>query len=284
MANPSAGVYNYVENYSDGSSTIATVAPTGVNVSTPYATDRSGELAYTPTAATAVAAFEQIQAGEPAWAIAQSINDANNAIWAAPSEPTYFQPYVEPYDNNGIVSYVQDFGGGGGGPTYNSCIGGVTAQSSPPSSQQILTCNTLQPTPPSRGGDVSDLSWFQQLARAAANVTETSVALAYVIAVGGTCNTRAGMLLECFVNSTPGGPQMTVGNVILNQQRNPETNAFVPMNADVLAHESAHATQWAVLGPAFAVEYGVAYGIQGQCNIFEQLADYQKGGYRQCLG
>ena len=94
VANPSAGVYNYVENYSDGSSTIATVAPTGVSVSTPYATDRSGELAYTPTAAVATTAFEQLQAGEPAWAIAQSINDAYNTTWAAPPEPIWVSPTV----------------------------------------------------------------------------------------------------------------------------------------------------------------------------------------------
>ena len=75
---------------------------------------------------------------------------------------------------------------------------------------------------------------------------------------------------------------MTSRRSILNQKRNPDAT-FRPMNADVLAHESVHATQWAVFGPAFAVEYGVAYAIQGQCNVFEDLANYAKGNYTQCI-
>ncbi len=85
-ANPSAGVYNYVANFSDGSSTIATIAPTGVNVSQPNTTVSSGYLAYTPNDATAAAAIELIQSGTPSVAIGQAINDAYNAINAAPTQ------------------------------------------------------------------------------------------------------------------------------------------------------------------------------------------------------
>jgi RHS repeat-associated protein len=86
VANPSAGVYNYVANYSDGSSTIATIAPTGVNVSQPTTTVSSGYLAYTPNDATAAAAIVLIESGTPAAAIGQAINDAYNAISAAPTQ------------------------------------------------------------------------------------------------------------------------------------------------------------------------------------------------------
>ncbi len=85
-ANPSAGVYNYVANVSDGSSTIATIAPTGVNVSQPTTTVSSGYLAYTPNDATAAAAIVLIESGTPAPAIGQAINDAYNAISAAPTQ------------------------------------------------------------------------------------------------------------------------------------------------------------------------------------------------------
>ena len=85
-ANPSAGVYNYVANYSNGSSTIATIAPTGVNVSLPETTVSSGYLAYTPNDATAAAAIVLIESGTPSAAIGQAINDAYNAISAAPTQ------------------------------------------------------------------------------------------------------------------------------------------------------------------------------------------------------
>jgi hypothetical protein len=86
VANPSAGVYNYIVNVSDGSSTIATIAPTGVNVSLPTTTVSSGYLAYTPNDATAAAAIQLIQSGTPSPAIGQAINDAYNAISAAPTQ------------------------------------------------------------------------------------------------------------------------------------------------------------------------------------------------------
>jgi hypothetical protein len=79
-------VYNYVANVSDGSSTIATIAPTGVNVSQPNTTVSSGYLAYTPNDATAAAAIELIQSGTSSPAIGQAINDAYNAISAAPTQ------------------------------------------------------------------------------------------------------------------------------------------------------------------------------------------------------
>ncbi len=85
-ANPSAGVYNYIVNMSDGSSTIATIAPTVVNVSQPETTVSSGYLAYTPNDATAAAAIVLIESGTPAPAIGQAINDAYNAISAAPTQ------------------------------------------------------------------------------------------------------------------------------------------------------------------------------------------------------
>ena len=78
-ANPSAGVYNYVTNFSDGSSTIATIAPTGVAVSTGSNigdTQRSGNLSFTPTDAVAAAAVDLIDRGLSASSIAQAVNDA----------------------------------------------------------------------------------------------------------------------------------------------------------------------------------------------------------------
>ena len=69
-----------------GSNRIATIAPTGVNVSLPNTTVSSGYLAYTPNDATAAAAITLVQSGTPSAAIGQAINDAYNAISAAPTQ------------------------------------------------------------------------------------------------------------------------------------------------------------------------------------------------------
>jgi RHS repeat-associated protein len=117
-ANPSAGVYNYITNMSDGSSTIATIAPTGIAVSTADTTDRSGNLSYTPDAAVAAASVILIDNGSTADAIRQAVNDASNAgsvkpstmaiveaAWSAPAATSTDAPIAIP------ASRVATFGG-----------------------------------------------------------------------------------------------------------------------------------------------------------------------------
>lgn len=79
------------------------------------------------------------------------------------------------------------------------------------------------------------------------------------------------------VSSFPGyGAQTTIGNAVFNE-------TGVAMTASRLEHETKHVDQWAILGPVgFGLAYLAAFGVQGQCNIFEWWADFSKGGYTQC--
>jgi hypothetical protein len=105
-----------------------------------------------------------------------------------------------------------------------------------------------------------------------------------VQSVNGSCQYRAHLIIECFVRiSLPGaGPQMTVGNVVLNQQKD-EKGLFVQMNEKVLRHETVHATQWARYGPKFALLYKGAFEKNGECNEYEEEAGYEDGNYLKCI-
>ena len=49
-----------------------------------------------------------------------------------------------------------------------------------------------------------------------------------------------------------------------------------------LAHEGVHAAQWFILGPViFPMMYGAASAVQGKCNVFEQWAGFEDGGYQK---
>jgi len=72
---------------------------------------------------------------------------------------------------------------------------------------------------------------------------------------------------------------VTIGNVVIVPEH-------IPLTADLLAHEAAHATQWAVCVVAFLPLYWLAClwswirtGDYFSRNVFERRADLAKGGY-----
>lgn len=78
------------------------------------------------------------------------------------------------------------------------------------------------------------------------------------------------------------GRTVTVGNVVLHRH-GPEHLRSRPQ---LLAHESAHATQWAWAGPAFLplylIECLVSWAVTGDAangNAFEVGAGLRRGGY-----
>lgn len=75
---------------------------------------------------------------------------------------------------------------------------------------------------------------------------------------------------------------MTIGNVILVKGQR--------LGPRLLAHETAHASQWALAGLAglggqlaFAASYGGLLVIHGKCNHWDDWAGFENGGYKQCL-
>ena len=77
----------------------------------------------------------------------------------------------------------------------------------------------------------------------------------------------------------------TVGNVVIT----PHTfDVLLKQNPDLLRHEAAHATQWALLGPLFLPLYTgamawswVRSGDRASHNVFETAAGLECGGYRR---
>jgi len=119
--------------------------------------------------------------------------------------------------------------------------------------------------------------------RAGANWVNLSTPLGLVVArVGGAAVQRGPDGIRVAVGYRPPFPiatAFTVGNVVLTRLPEPPAGAL-------LAHESRHASQYAVLGPLFLPAYGLAAawswaltGDWGARNLFERLAGLADGGY-----
>jgi hypothetical protein len=97
---------------------------------------------------------------------------------------------------------------------------------------------------------------------------------------------RNGVLIaEGYHRRIPPATCFTVGSVILTRER--ADWLLHADHADLLAHESRHAGQYAVLGPLFWPAYWAACGYSyaatgtwGARNAFERQAGLAAGGYR----
>ncbi|MDN3483466.1 hypothetical protein QMA10_16265 [Arthrobacter sp. APC 3897] len=85
----------------------------------------------------------------------------------------------------------------------------------------------------------------------------------------------------------PRAAAFTVGNVILYRSRAARFLMDPEGPGPLLRHEARHASQYAVLGPAFLPLYFAAAGLSvlrtgnpASGNIFERLAGLADGGYR----
>ncbi len=98
---------------------------------------------------------------------------------------------------------------------------------------------------------------------------------------------RDGMFIaEGYRRRVPPATCFTVGSVILT--RNSADWLLADEHADLLAHESRHAGQYAVLGPLFWPAYWIACGYSyvltgsyGARNTFERRAGLVAGGYAE---
>jgi hypothetical protein len=119
----------------------------------------------------------------------------------------------------------------------------------------------------------------------AANGT-TLVGLGVAVLTGAKLRRgRHGILVaEGYRRKVPPATCFTVGSVIITR-RSAEW-LLHESRADLLAHESRHAGQYAVLGPLFWPAYWAASGYSwlmtgsfGSHNVFERHAGLDKGGY-----
>jgi ribosomal protein S18 acetylase RimI-like enzyme len=122
-----------------------------------------------------------------------------------------------------------------------------------------------------------------RLLRAAVNWVNLSTPLGLLVARAGGAAVRPGTDgIRVAVGYRPPFPvatAFTVGNVVLT--RRPE-----PPSGTLLAHETRHASQYALLGPLFLPAYGLCAawswaltGDWGARNLFERLAGLADGGY-----
>lgn len=105
----------------------------------------------------------------------------------------------------------------------------------------------------------------------------------------GRCGVRRGpehlWLAEDYRLGFPIAGAFTVGNVVIT----PHTfDVLLKQNPNLLRHEAAHATQWAILGPLFLPLYTGAMawswlrsGDRASHNVFETAAGLEHGGYRR---
>jgi RHS repeat-associated protein len=71
----------------------------------------------------------------------------------------------------------------------------------------------------------------------------------------------------------------TIGNILITAQRKSD------LDAGFLDHELFHTFQWAAAGGLpFAGLYALEYAKDGECNRFEEAADFVKGRYDDCVG
>ena len=125
--------------------------------------------------------------------------------------------------------------------------------------------------------------------RQAANWLNLSTPLGLLVARLGRARTAAGpdglVLARGYRLRLPRAPAFTVGNVVLLRV----DDEVLVRRPRLLAHESRHATQYAVcLGPLLVPLYGLAsvwswlrVGDPATYNVFERLAGLEDGGYRR---
>jgi RHS repeat-associated protein len=134
---------------------------------------------------------------------------------------------------------------------------------------------------------VKDVGW--NTARATANAGLTAFALSLVpLDRLGSCRVRSDGIIGCFglgdLLGDIDASAITIGNVILTREY-----SWRDLGADTIAHEIAHADQWAVAGlstwpapwvgqAAMAGSYAAAQALFGTCgNPFEQEAGVGPG-------
>ncbi len=126
-----------------------------------------------------------------------------------------------------------------------------------------------------------DWAGLFNLARTLANSVPSVLGMTAATNAGGKCTMNSNLFFTCIVPKNSevyfsGGT--TYGNVFVTYRTD--------LTADVIAHEEAHATQWALAGPviflgSYLAYAGVSNWLTGtQClNLFEGAADFGKGGY-----
>jgi hypothetical protein len=119
----------------------------------------------------------------------------------------------------------------------------------------------------------------------------TLVGLLIAVSTGAKVRRAPGGILiaEGYRPKVPKQTCFTVGSVILT--RRTAQWLLHERHVDLLAHESRHAAQYAVLGPLFWPAYWVACGYSytmtgsyGVRNFFEKQAGLAAGGYRLDIG
>ncbi|GGQ42673.1 hypothetical protein [Couchioplanes azureus] len=148
-----------------------------------------------------------------------------------------------------------------------------------------MTTGVPAPRPPGGPGRPSR-RW--PLARALLTALNGTTAAGLAVAVLTGARIRRGpdglLVAEGYRRRLPPATCFTVGSVIITR-RTAEWLLHAD-RADLLAHESRHVGQYAVLGPLFWPAYWVACGYSwvatgsyGSRNVFERHAGLGKGGY-----
>lgn len=128
------------------------------------------------------------------------------------------------------------------------------------------------------------------VARTALTAVNGTTLVGLAIAVASRTRIRRGpdglLVAGGYRRRVPRQTCFTVGSVILT--RRPAEWLLEPGRAHLLAHESRHATQYAMLGPLFWPAYWLACGWSytltgsyGGRNVFERHAGLAAGGYRE---
>lgn len=123
--------------------------------------------------------------------------------------------------------------------------------------------------------------------RAALNLVNLSTPVGILLARAAGCRIRRGpsglLLASGWQLRLPKAAAFTVGNVVLHRDR---AAPLLGPGSALLAHESRHSSQYALLGPAFLPLYFAAAawsvlrtGNPGTGNPFERLAGLRDGGY-----
>ncbi|WP_040158533.1 hypothetical protein [Nigerium massiliense] len=123
--------------------------------------------------------------------------------------------------------------------------------------------------------------------RETANLLNSTTALGFVVARAGGARLRRGpeglWFAQGYRPRLPSAGQFTVGNVVFTRE---PMDAVLRRRPGILAHESAHATQYAWFGTAFLPLYALASawswllaGDPATRNPFEMGAGLVSGGY-----
>ena len=130
----------------------------------------------------------------------------------------------------------------------------------------------------------------RHLARTILTALNGTTGAGLLIALASGARVRRGpggvLIAEGYRRRVPPATCFTVGSVIIT--RRTADWLLAPERANLLGHESRHATQYAALGPLFWPAYwlscGWSYaltGTYGARNAFERHAGLAAGGYRE---